>query len=187
MGVETLLDQRGSQRMLTSASWRVAEPLTRSKQTQSPVGSRSDSLTALITVNDIFLATAVWYVAFDIVAEGGEQETIMRAFTLALTAVTLSAAGTAMAAPVPDGTVSSVALVHPTINLSSNPATYSAVNGRTFEISGTDGFSAIGGTAGTLNGTLTFSKTVGVVLPETLANFFVFSDAQGGTVQLFDD
>ena len=105
----------------------------------------------------------------------------MRSITLALTAIfTLSGASSAIAAPVPDGTVSSVALFNPTINLSSNPSTYSAMSGGTLEISGTGGFSAIGGTTGTLNGNLTFSNTVGVVLPATLSNFFVFSDAQGG-------
>ena len=106
----------------------------------------------------------------------------MRSLTLALTAfVAIPTANLAVAAPVPDGTVSSVATFNPTVNLSTNPATYSAMGGGTFEISGTNGFSAIDGTTGTLNGTLTFSNVVGVVLPETLSDFFVFSDAQGGT------
>ncbi|RYD27358.1 MAG: hypothetical protein EOP89_04965, partial [Lysobacteraceae bacterium] len=63
-----------------------------------------------------------------------------------------TAATAAIAAPVPNGTVSSVATFNPTINLSSNPSTYSAMSGGTFEISGTGGFSSIGNTTGTLNG-----------------------------------
>ena len=105
----------------------------------------------------------------------------MRVSFIALAAaVSLSAAAPALAAPVPNGTVSSVATFNPTINLTSNPSTYSAMSGGTFEISGTGGFSTIGGTTGTLNGILTFSNTVGAVLPEALTNFFVFSDNQGG-------
>jgi hypothetical protein len=89
-------------------------------------------------------------------------------------------ASAAVAAPVMDGTVSSVATFNPRVNLSATP-TYSAKNGGTFEISGTGGFSAVGGTTGRLNGTLTFSKTIGDVISQVVPDFFVFSDAKGGT------
>jgi hypothetical protein len=87
----------------------------------------------------------------------------------------------AVAAPVMDGTVSAVATFNPTVSLSSPTSTYSATNGSTFQISGTEGFSAVGGTSGRLNGTLTFSNTIGDVITQAVSNFFVFSDATGGT------
>lgn len=87
----------------------------------------------------------------------------------------------AAAQSVPNGTVSSVATFNPTINLSTNPSTYSAMNGGTFEISGTGGFSGVGGTTGLLNGTLLFSNTAGTTINQSLPNFFVFNDAKGGT------
>lgn len=96
-------------------------------------------------------------------------------------AATVSLSIPAFADMVPDGTVSSVGTFNPTVNLNSNPGTYSAMNGGTFEISGTGGFMGIAGTTGTLNGTLTFSNNVGTTLMENLSNFFVFSDAKGGT------
>jgi hypothetical protein len=87
----------------------------------------------------------------------------------------------AVAAPVPDGTVSSVATFNPTVALSSPTSTYSAANGSTFEISGTGGFSGISGTTGLLNGSLAFSNTVGDIITQAVPNFFVFNDANGGT------
>jgi hypothetical protein len=87
----------------------------------------------------------------------------------------------AVAAPVMDGTVSSVATFNPTIDLSTTPSTYSATNGGTLQISGTGGFSGISSTAGFLNGVLSFSTTVGDVITQAVPNFFVFNDAQGGT------
>lgn len=90
-------------------------------------------------------------------------------------------ASAAMAAPVPDGTVSAVANFNPTLVLSGGSGTYSAVNGATSEISGTGGFSPLAQTTGTLNGTVLFSSTVGTIVNEALPNFYVFSDAKGGT------
>ena len=87
----------------------------------------------------------------------------------------------AVAAPVPNGTVSSVATFNPTINLATDPSTYSAMSGGTFEISGTGGFSGIANTTGTLNGVLSFSNTIGTVINQARPDFFVFSDARGGT------
>lgn len=106
----------------------------------------------------------------------------MRTILTALAGVAaITASSAALAAPVPNGTVSSVATFNPTVNLASDPSTYSAMSGGTFEISGTGGFSGIGSTTGTLNGTLTFSDTIGTVLNEALPNFFVFGDAKDGT------
>jgi hypothetical protein len=92
-----------------------------------------------------------------------------------------SFATAAVAAPVMDGTVSAVATFNPAVSLASPTSTYSATNGSTFQISGTEGFSAVGGTTGLLNGTLTFSNTIGDVITQAVSNFFVFSDAKGGT------
>lgn len=95
-------------------------------------------------------------------------------------AVASTFATAAMAVQVPAGTVSSAATFNPTIVLTTNPSTYSAFSGNTFQISGTGGFSAVAGTNGTLNGTLSFSNTVGATIAQALPNFFVFSDAKGG-------
>jgi hypothetical protein len=90
-------------------------------------------------------------------------------------------ATSAVAAPVPDGTVSSVATFNPTVNLASPVSTYSATNGSTFEISGTGGFAAVGGTTGRLDGSLSFSSTIGDIITQAVPSFFVFNDAKGGT------
>ena len=91
------------------------------------------------------------------------------------------AAAPAIATPVGDGTVSVANLFNPTINLSSNPNTYSITTGQTFEISGTGAFSGVSGTMGTDSGTLNFSGTVGATIAQNVANFFTFSDAANGT------
>lgn len=93
----------------------------------------------------------------------------------------LACAAPAFAVAVPSGTVSSVGLFNPTVDLSTDPSTYSAMNGATFEISGTGGFSGVASTFGTLNGVLSFSSTAGTTISEPLSNFFVFSDANNGT------
>ncbi len=88
----------------------------------------------------------------------------------------------AFATSVPNGTVSTVGTFNPTVDLSSSPATYSAMSGSpTFEVSGMLGSNNVAGTTGTLNGTLTFSNSIGAVTTETLPDFFVFADGSGGT------
>lgn len=96
-------------------------------------------------------------------------------------AAALTAATSANAAQVADGTLSSVALFNPTISLASDPSTYSALNGSAFVVSGTGGFASLGSTLGRLNGTLSFAQSVGTVVEGTVANFFTFNDLQGGT------
>jgi hypothetical protein len=88
----------------------------------------------------------------------------------------------AFATVVPDGTVTVAALYSPTVNLASSPATYTVAFGNTFEITGSGGFADASGLFGQMNGTLSFSSTVGeTVAPQSLANFFVFDDGHGGT------
>lgn len=86
-----------------------------------------------------------------------------------------------IAAVIPDGTVTVAALYTPTVNLAVTPATYTATIGSTFEVIGTGGFNNVTGLFGQMNGTLSFSSTIGATLPELLANFFVFNDGVGGT------
>ena len=86
----------------------------------------------------------------------------------------------AFADSVPEGTVSTVGTFNPTVSLSASPATYSAMSGGTYEVSGALGSYNVGGGTGTLNGTLTFSNTVGALTTESLNNFFEFSDNAGG-------
>ena len=107
----------------------------------------------------------------------------MRLVTLAKAALALSSialSAPAFADMIPAGTVSSVGTFNPVVNLSTDPSSYSAINGGTFEISGTGVFSGIGGTTGKLDGTIYFSDTVGTTLDESIKNFFVFSDGDGG-------
>lgn len=87
----------------------------------------------------------------------------------------------AVAAPVPNGTVSVAALYNPTVNLNTSPATYTATFGNTFEVSGTGGFTSVTGLNGTMNGTLSFAAAEGTTISQNLANFFVFNDGRGGT------
>lgn len=81
------------------------------------------------------------------------------------------------------GTVSIVGLYNPTINLASTPNTYTANNGATFQITGTGAFSSVTGGLGVMNGVINFSNSIGTTLNQTLANFFSFSDGQGGSYQ----
>ncbi len=99
---------------------------------------------------------------------------------IALAAAAVSVSTAAYADTVPFGTVSSVDTFNPTINLSVDPSTYSAMSGGTLEVSGTGGFVTAANQTGTLNGVLSFSDTVGTTLAEPMVNFFVFNDGQGG-------
>ena len=92
----------------------------------------------------------------------------------AFAAVVLAAP--AMAVDVPAGTVASVALFTPAISMAADPATYTANLGGTLQIAGTGGFADLATTFGSLNGTISFSRTVGTTISETVANFFQFSD-----------
>ena len=91
------------------------------------------------------------------------------------------AASAANASPIGNGTVSTSNLFNPTINLTSNPNTYSITTGTTFEVSGTGAFSNLAKTMGQDSGTLSFSSTIGATIAQSVANFFVFDDAHGGT------
>ena len=108
----------------------------------------------------------------------------MRIVNFAKTAIAVAAISlpaSAFATTVPFGTVSSVDTFNPAVNVSMDPSTYSAMSGGTLEVSGSGGFTKVAGLTGTLNGTLSFSDTVGTTLTEALNNFFVFDDGQGGT------
>ena len=89
----------------------------------------------------------------------------------------------AQATQIPDGTVSVVGLFNPAVNLVSNPNTFSATFGTTFEISGTGGFVGATGGLGSLNGVLNFSSSAGTTLAQSLANFFTFADGTGHNFQ----
>ena len=105
----------------------------------------------------------------------------MKLSLAAALAAGLAFAAPAYATPLGNGTVSVANLVNPTVNLTSNPNTYTISTGQTFEISGTGAFSNLSGTLGTDSGTLSFSSTIGATIAQTVANFFTFSDAAGGT------
>lgn len=98
----------------------------------------------------------------------------------AIAAAVLTVASPALAVQVPAGKAGLVTLFSPTVVTSTSPATASFF-GPTFEIFGTDGFSAIGGTFGSLSGTLSFSSVVGTTLSQSVSNFFTFDDAFGGS------
>ena len=101
------------------------------------------------------------------------------------TAVVGSAPASA-ATQIGNGTVSSIDFYNPVINLAVTPATYTTANsffgpGATFQTMGTGAFTDVTGLFGTMTGTLSFSKTVGVTIAETVANFFTFNDGHSGT------
>lgn len=98
-----------------------------------------------------------------------------------LAAATAFTAVPAQAVVVPDGTLAAVGTFNPTVNLTTNPSTYSALNGGTFQTTGTGGFFGATGGTGVMNGTLQFSNVVGTTILQTLSNFFVFGDGSGGT------
>ena len=101
--------------------------------------------------------------------------------SLALTACSLLVGALpTYAATIPAGNVSSVNTFNPTVTIGT-PSTYSAMSGGTFQISAVGGFAGAAGKLGTMNGTITFSNTVGVTTAETANNFFVFDDGAGGT------
>lgn len=92
-----------------------------------------------------------------------------------------AAAGPAHAIPIANGTVSTSFLFNPTLDLTSDNATYTATNGGTYEISASGGFASATGGTGKANGTVTFSETPGATVAEVLSDLYVFSDNQGGT------
>ena len=85
----------------------------------------------------------------------------------------------ASAVPIANGTVTIADLYIPTVNLTTNPATYSVTMGNTFQVLGTGGFTGVTGRIGVENGTLSFSNVVGTTLAQTVTNFFQFSDNMG--------
>ena len=105
----------------------------------------------------------------------------LSATTAALGVAALLASAPLMAAPIANGTVSVANNFVPTVDLSSNPNTYSASFGGTFNTSATGGFASANGLTGRDNGTLQFSSTVGTVIAQTVTDFFVFADGSGGT------
>ncbi|WP_254602107.1 PEPxxWA-CTERM sorting domain-containing protein [Sphingomonas bacterium] len=96
-----------------------------------------------------------------------------------LAAAAICVAGPAFAAQIPDGTVSYVNLTQPAVNYSVSPSTV-AFNGTTFELTGTGGFSAVGGLLGSMLGTLSFSTTVNSTISQVVNNFFSFADGSSG-------
>lgn len=103
---------------------------------------------------------------------------------LSAAAIVLSVAaavGTAHAVPIADGTVSTSFLFNPTLDLTSNAATYTVANGSTYEISASGGFASAARNTGKVNGAVTFSETPGATLADVLSNLYVFSDGQGGS------
>jgi hypothetical protein len=87
----------------------------------------------------------------------------------------------AAAAQIATGTVTVANLYIPIVDLTSSPATYSAMFGNTFQVLGTGAFASLTGMTGFQNGTLQFSSMVGTTINQTVADFFVFSDGRGGT------
>lgn len=79
------------------------------------------------------------------------------------------------------GTVTVSQLYNPTVNLTTNPSVYTATMGSTFQISGTGAFASVAGLTGEMNGTLSFSQNVGTTIAQSVPNFFVFDDGQGGS------
>ncbi len=102
-----------------------------------------------------------------------------------LAVVALATSATAHADSIGAGTVSSSHNFVPNITTTSNPGTYAALSGATFQTSGTGAFAGAAFKTGTLNGTLTFSETPGSVIAESLTDFFTFSDGTGGNF-MFD-
>lgn len=103
----------------------------------------------------------------------------------ALAALALTTATAAHATSVGAGTVSSSHNFTPTVTTATDPGTYAALSGATFETSATGAFAGASQKTGTLNGTLTFSETRGTTIAENLTNFFTFSDGNGGNF-MFD-
>jgi hypothetical protein len=100
-----------------------------------------------------------------------------------LLAAAALATAPAQATQIPDGTASIVGTFSPTVNLASNPSTFSAAFGNTFQITGDGGFTGVAGGSGTLNGVINFSSVVNTTLAQSLADFFVFNDGVGGQFQ----
>jgi len=100
-----------------------------------------------------------------------------------LLAAAALATAPAQATQIPDGTASIVGTFSPTVNLASNPNTFTAALGGTFQITGDGGFTGVGGGLGTLDGLISFSNVVNTTLSQSLANFFSFDDGFGGQYQ----
>jgi len=104
----------------------------------------------------------------------------------AAVAAAMALTAPAYATTIPAGTVSVVALHVPSVDLSTSPASYTAA-GWTWQVAGTGGFGDVANFLGQMNGTVSFSKTVGVTVAQTLTDFFVFNDGHGGTYNFSAD
>ena len=99
----------------------------------------------------------------------------------AAAATTALLGGTASAKSVPNGKVSVADLYVPTVTFAGGTGTYSTgPSGLTFEVEGTQGLSSVTGLNGKMDGSLTFSTTVGVTTDEAVSDFFTFNDGHGG-------
>lgn len=103
-----------------------------------------------------------------------------RIMFIAVAAMALTTTTIVRADSVGAGTVSSSHNFVPTVTTTTDPATYGAMSGATFQTSGTGSFANAANGTGTLNGTLTFSQTRGDTTAESDPSFFTFSDGQGG-------
>jgi len=107
---------------------------------------------------------------------------VTRYIACGIVAAAALASSPALAGPeIADGTVSIVGTYSPTVDLTSAPHTFTADNGGTFQITGTGGFAGVAGHFGTMDGIINFSGLEGTTLDQSLADFFVFDDGQGGT------
>ncbi len=114
----------------------------------------------------------------------------MKMFTRSalMVAAAISVAAPAFAAQIPDGTISFSGVRSPAVNFNVDPATV-AFTGATLQISGTGGFGSLFANVdpddpstfvyGKINGTLSYSHTVGDIINESIANFFSFADSTG--------
>ena len=102
-----------------------------------------------------------------------------------LAVAAMASAPAVAATQIGDGTVSSAEFFNPNVDLTTSPATFTVTSsffgpGATFQTLGTGSFADVTGHFGRMSGIVSFSKTVGQTVADTLANFFTFDDGHGG-------
>jgi hypothetical protein len=106
---------------------------------------------------------------------------ITRYLAAGVVALAAIASAPAQATTIPDGTAGVLVVPVPAINTAGTPKTFS-VSGMTFQNFGTDGFAAVAGGVGFMNGVVSFGN-VGDTIAQSLSNFLTFADGFGGNYQ----
>jgi len=104
-----------------------------------------------------------------------------------VTAAALASAPAQATTEIGNGTSAVAVVGSPTADLVASPHTFTFANLLTIQHDSTGAFVPVDFLTGSLNGVVSFSGNVGSTVASSIANFFTFSDGQGGNYQFSVD